>query len=174
MKIDQLAFHCPQERHELRIKQRFNLVNAAWIKDVVTSHSTIYSPGGGILSSGHNVALLQFNYDLGIELEIIKYIGGENFLSDVDEMHPCFSHVGIHLSKLEEMPNGDDNFSLLQETFTISHTSDFLTNPSSIGYGRRYHYRIFEMKHKDRIKYIKRIHPAPITIENEKENAKNS
>jgi hypothetical protein len=48
---------------------------------------------------------------------------------------------------------------LVQETFTTKHTSEYLTKEGSPGFGRKYHYRIFELSPGSYIKYIKRIHP---------------
>lgn len=160
MKMDQIAFCCNSKEQELAIKLHFNLQDKDWIHDIVTALSYHYSPGGMILSAGYNVAELMFNYDLGIELEILRYLGGENFLSDFSEEKPFISHVGIHLDDNEAMPESDDYMKCVQETFTVSHTSSYLTDKDSKGYGRRYQYRIFSFGYNNHIKYIRRVHPG--------------
>ena len=107
-----------------------------------------------------NEAYLQFNYDLGIELEIIRYTNGDNWHSPFGSANPMpfISHVGIHLDAHEPMPELPHGCRLAQETFTISHTSEYLTKGA--GAGRKYHYRIFELAPQTYIKYIKRIEPV--------------
>lgn len=159
MKIDQIALYCSTDKQADQIKAQFGLTNAQWIQDTVTARSIV----DGV--EGVNVAELQFNYDSGIELEILRYIDGPHWhLKNqafghlpADAEAPAFiSHVGIHLDDGEEFP-AMEHCKLVQETFTLSHTSEYLTTGPAKG--RLYHYRIFELSEGSYIKYIRRIHP---------------
>lgn len=158
MKIDQIAYYCNSDIAAQQLKEWFGLQDKEWIKDVVTGRSTMSI--GSRTYIAQNVAELQFNYDLGIELEILKYIQGDHFHMESSNLSskPYISHVGIHLEDHEDFPQMS-GAKLIQETFTISHTAEYLTKPGSPGYGRTYHYRIFQAQKGSFIKYIKRIHP---------------
>jgi hypothetical protein len=151
MKIDQIAFYCADEIEERELKIDLGLLHAQWIRDVVTAESDV--PPNGI---GVNQALLQFNYDLGIELEIIRYVGGRSW----HDRNPLafwgkrISHVGIHLDDDEPFPSMA-NASLVQETWTKKHTAEYLTK--GVAAGRLYHYRIYALSPGSYIKYISRI-----------------
>lgn len=161
MKIDQIAFYAANDEIEKSIKANFGLQNAVWIEDRVEADSILpqFDPNTSVRSVGK----LLFNYDLGIELEILRYVSGQNWHNfnpnwDLPTINPTggafVSHVGIHLGDDEEFPVVD--WKLVQETFTLSHTSEYLTKEGSPGYGRKYHYRIYEMTPGSYIKYIKR------------------
>ena len=155
MKIDQIAYYCATSHEADEVKSDLHIKNDAWIKDTVTAKSRVYKNNKVI--NCVNIAELQFNYQLGIELEIIRYISGEHWHPE-----PLFrkfiSHIGVHLDDDEPFPVL--RFSrIVQETQTISHTSQYLTDPKSPGYKRLYHYRIHEMAPGNYIKYIRRIHP---------------
>lgn len=159
MKIDQIAFYCNSERCVAEVKKWFNLQEAKWIQDTVTGQSIIADGCHTYVSQ--NVAELQFNYDLGIELEILHYVKGDNWhmFNPAFSNKPFISHVGIHLGDDEDFPVME-GAKLVQETKTLSHTGEYLTSPDSPGYGRKYHYRIFQTAPGHYVKYIKRIHPA--------------
>lgn len=157
MKIDQIAFYCSTDEQADQIKAQFGLTDAQWIKDTVTSISKVWD-----VQEQSNVAELQFNYDLGIELEILRYIRGPHWADPAQLLYssgfkvPFISHVGIHLEDGEEFP-AMEHCKLVQETWTIKHTAKYLTEGPAAG--RKYHYRIFELSHGSYIKYIRRIHP---------------
>lgn len=166
MKIDQIAFYCSTTQAEKDVKEFFGLEDAEWIHDRVTAHSSFgesiqhfNSELAGIPPSV-NIAELQFNYDLGIELEILKYTSGPSWhwTNPLNKGIPFISHVGIHIDNVNEFPS-DSKFPIVQETFTTSHTSEYLTKEGSPGYRRKYHYRIYEMSPGSYIKYILRINP---------------
>lgn len=152
MKIDQVAFYARSEDEANRIKAQFGLLDAQWIRDTVTARSIVRG------SEHQNVAKLQFNYDLGIELEILRYTSGANWheLNPLAVNDSFISHIGIHLEDGEEFPVME-HCKLVQETFTISHTAEYLTTGPAAG--RKYHYRIFELSPGSYVKYIRRIHP---------------
>jgi hypothetical protein len=167
MKMDQIAFYAANDELADQIKYQFGLVGREWIKDTVTANSSL-----GGTAPQVNIAELQFNYDLGIELEIIRYISGKHWHNenplDINAKLvmgkwisvPFISHVGIHLEDDEKFPE-IKTWKLVQETMTIKHTSEYLTKEGSPGFGRTYHYRIYEMSPGSYIKYIKRLHKAP-------------
>lgn len=160
MKMDQIAFYASNDVTRDNIKKLFGLSDAEWIKDVVTAKSLF--PDG---TFEINVAELEFNYCLGIELEILRYTSGRNWhsvgrsyqnpLSQKDYTPGFISHIGIHLDDGEEFPKME-GCPLVQETFTESHTSEYLT--TGAGKGRKYHYRIFQLSPGSYIKYIRRLH----------------
>lgn len=157
MKMDQIAFYAASDAQADQIKAQFGLTNAKWITDVVTARSKVWD-----LPEQTNRAELQFNYDLGVELEILKYVYGPHWhdpagLVGGNFKVPFISHVGIHLEDGEEFP-AMEHCKLVQETFTLSHTAEYLTTGPAAG--RKYHYRIFEMAGGSYIKYIKRLHPG--------------
>jgi len=171
MKIDQIAFYARTKDQEERIKVLLGLDTEPWVEDVVTAKS-LFPDGQWCINKGR----LQFNYSLGIELEILTYIEGRHWhLASGDHYamgapvsynqagNPLWgigrefiSHVGIHLDDGADFP-AMDGCTLVQETFTQSHTSEYLTTGG--GAGRKYHYRIFELAPGTYIKYIRRIHP---------------
>jgi len=162
MKIDQVAFYAATQAQSDAIKAMLGLTQEEWVTDTVTARSIV----NGV--DGQNVGELQFNYSLGIEVEILRYIeglswhnsnplAGNAFTRGILKA-PFISHVGIHLDDGEPFPEMI-GCRLVQETFTISHTGQYLTDPRSPGYGRKYHYRIFELSPGSYIKYIARVHP---------------
>lgn len=151
MKCDQIAFYCDTPEQEKEFKALFGLQDAEWIKDTVIANSSVF--GGRIQQ---NVAQLQFNYDLGIELEILRYVNGPSWHQSRPKDTPFISHIGLHLGDNEDFPKMK-NCALVQETWTLQHTSPYLV--TGAGAGRRYHYRIFQVGPTDFVKYIKRIHP---------------
>lgn len=150
-KMDQIAYYCQHERQANELKKLFGLQDADWVQDTVTAKSTVYGRNPVI-----NKAELQFNYDLGIELEILRYIEGPSWHTERPKNTAFISHVGIHLADGEEFPKMS-GCTLVQETFTLEHTAPYLT--TGAGAGRKYHYRIYEIGRQTYIKHIKRIHP---------------
>lgn len=150
MRMDQIAYYCATNSAEWKLKQYLNLANAEWIEDIVTARSTVFGKPPEV-----NVARLQFCYALGIELEIIRYLDGPHWHQNDLIDAPFISHIGIHLDDGEEFPPMI-GARLVQETFTQSHTSAYLT--TGAGAGRKYHYKIFQIA-KNYIKYIRRINP---------------
>lgn len=153
-KLDQTAFYCSTEKAELYVKRMFGLEHEPWVKDTVTAMSSVFGA-----EPARNIADLQFNYSLGHELEILHYREGPNWHQKTMMREPFISHVGLHLGDDEDFPNtdfaGNQLLRLVQETKTISHTSEYLT--TGAGTGRLYHYRIYEVAPGSYVKYIKRV-----------------
>jgi hypothetical protein len=149
--MNQIAFYCTTPAAEREVKRQFGLLQAEWVCDTVYAHCIVYD------KKCENVAELQFNYDLGVELEIIRYVKGDHWLSNyTDTARPFIGHIGIHVADGEPWPEIID-WKLVQQAETYAHTADHLTH----GYaaGRLYSYRIYEMSPGSYIKYIKRRHP---------------
>jgi hypothetical protein len=152
MKTDQIAYYCSNSRSEEFLKRSLGLADKEWIRDTVTGMSSVW---GG--QPQKNIGELQFNYDLGIEVEILRYTSGPFWHESVNfSSEPFISHVGAHLEDGEEFP-AFAGCRLAQETFTVSHTSEYLTTGAAAG--RLYHYKIFELRRGNYFKLIKRIHP---------------
>lgn len=152
--MNQIAFYCETPEEVERIKALFGLQDGNWIADTVTAMSSVY--GSGL---EQNIAELLFNYHLGVELEILRYVSGPSWhdirltsTANGRADSSFISHIGIHLDDNEDFPPMP-GCELVQETWTQSHTSEYL-----VANGRKYHYRIFELSPGSYIKYIKRIH----------------
>jgi hypothetical protein len=130
----------------------YGLDAASWLKDAVTARGIVYG------KTTTNVALLQFNLDLGIQLELIRYKSGlfwyQHMVNAVQA--PFIVHVGCHLADDEAWPLR--HAKVVQEVETISHTAPHLTHGGEFA-GRRYYYKIFQLNPHSFVKYIKRIHP---------------
>lgn len=165
MKIDQIAFYARHEDIDTQIKTALGLAEATWLSDIVTFKSKTWDASSGRLTGEdrYGVGLLQFNYDLGTEVEILRYLQGDHFHQLVNErrytqLEAFISHVGAHLSDGEEWPEML-TWPLIQETETISHTASVLTRPDSAAYGRRFVYRIHQIAPGQYFKLIRRVHP---------------
>ena len=158
MKIDQIAFYARSVEQIVEIKTMFGLLDAKWIEDQVTAKS-LFRDGKWCV----NKANLLFNYDLGIELEVLSYVDGDHWHINnplhITKLHeapqPFISHVGIHLADGEAFPEMV-GYKLVQETFTFNHMGEYF-GVGQPGHGRTYHYKIFEFTPGSYIKYIKRI-----------------
>lgn len=155
MKIDQIAYVCNTETDEEKLKKMLSLEKADWIQDRVSAKTKVWRENSSLIapSVGFNVAALQFNYDLGIELEILRYLEGPNW-HETNKEGLFFSHVGVHLAPGESFPEMA-GAKLVQETRTTEHTAEYLT--TGAGKGRTYHYKIFQISPGNFIKFIKRI-----------------
>lgn len=151
MKIDQLSFYVSTAEQETDVKRWFGLLEAEWLYDTVTAISAVRGS-----REAQSVGLLQFNYSLGIELEILRYLSGPHWLqARPDYGNVLISHIGLHLADNEPWPTGG---LLVQETTTIHHTNEHFHDPASPMYGRQYHYRIHELGPTSHVKYIRRLH----------------
>lgn len=141
LKIDQLAFLARNDQDEFMIKKLLRLHNADWVEDNVVAEG--YVRGFG--DEGRNVAKLLFNYDLGVEVEILRYVDGPNY-PDIGEVPSgTLAHIGMHIEKSKEIPPSLENFvfasPIIQQVVTKEHTNQFL-----IDSGRRYRYTIYDTK----------------------------
>ena len=167
MKIDQIAIAIREPKGFEELKEKFGLKE--WTDDIVTSLSIIGDPKNGHAKAVTNKAHLRFNYELGIELEVLQYLEGESFHDNnpMNQSRFFFSHIGIHVDDAEPMPDLD--LPLLQETFTREHTNKFFTDPQSRGYGRKYHYRIYQLAPGVIVKYIKRMYGTTLVSKSDEQ-----
>jgi len=134
-KIDQLAFISHSEADTRGIKAQLGLLDAEWTEDVCVASGEVR----GV--PGVNKARLLFNYDMGIEVEILQYLEGPNYASNLNGGRIC--HYGIHADSfsvregIREVPTFDAP--IIQRVKTHSHTNPFLLES-----GRRYQYTIYD------------------------------
>ena len=137
MKIEQIAFGA---KDPIKIIELFKttLGLTDWIEDEVSADGIVDG------RAANNIAKLYFNYQWGIELEILRYSSGANwhqFRNPLDL--PIFaSHMGYHCTeeqaqeKIVQMYTCGIN--VIQEVYTYKHT-----NPVIAG-KRLYHYIVFD------------------------------
>lgn len=134
-KIDQMAFISFGEKDTAAIKKALGLEEAQWIEDYVIAEGMV---------RGHaatNKARLLFNYDMGIEVEILQYLEGANYAERLAGGRIC--HYGIHADGFsvreghKKAPTFDAP--IVQQVETMSHTNPFLLES-----GRRYRYTIYD------------------------------
>lgn len=135
-RIEQIAIFLPRSSHIGIAKDLLGLAGMDdWSQDEVVAVGKVFDAK----YDGDNEGLLQFNYDSKIELELLHYIGGNNWM--MSEREPCISHFGMHCSEeeLEEWKKlfAGRSISIVQEVFTESHTNPVIKGK------RKYHYTIF-------------------------------
>ena len=149
MHMNQIAFYCATDEAERQVKDSFGLHDKDWIKDTVYSDVLVWG------MKGKNVAELQFNYDMGCEFEIIRYVEGPHWMQHIVTPKPFLAHIGIHLpDHLTTWPAVDPSWQLAQQAETYKHTAPHLNT----GYaaGRLYSYRIYEVSQHSFVKFIRR------------------
>lgn len=140
LKLDQIAFVARNDTEELLIKRMLRLQDANWVEDEVVASG--YVKGFG--DDQTNKAKLLFNYDLGIEVEILRYTEGVNYVEVGGVDSGNVAHIGFHLEKgqsLEQFQGLVFPSSLMQQVVTREHTNEFLLKS-----GRRYRYTIYDTK----------------------------
>lgn len=141
LKIDQIAFLARSYGDVAAIKKQFRLTDASWTTDTVVARGYVR----GSAPKAENTAQLHFNYDLGVELEILHYVDGDNYpdVGGVPSCHLC--HIGAHVQRDVRIPAALQGFVLaspiIQQVETISHTNSFL-----VSNGRRYKYTIYDTR----------------------------
>lgn len=143
LKIDQIAFACHSDEQEAEIKEQLGLSDAEWIEDEVVAFGRVGTEPEFHSTASRNRAKLLFNYDLGIEVEILRYLGGVNYL-DYLGLRKGVCHIGMHVEKGTPLQDSDVLDSLfpapiVQQVRTESHTNEFLLTS-----GRRYRYTIYD------------------------------
>lgn len=144
MVMNQIAFYCSTAGAEQQVKAIFGLQHAEWVRDTVYADVVVRG------RRGRNIAELQFNYDLGCELEIIRYVDGPHWMTHIMSSAPFLAHIGIHLEDGTDWPKIAD-WQLVQEADTYKHTA-----PHLIAAKKQYSYRIYEVNSHTFVKYIKR------------------
>lgn len=130
-KIDQVAYISHSETDTRRIKEALGLQDAEWVEDICVARGTVRG------KPSENKARLLFNYDMGIEVEILQYLEGDNYASNLSGGRIC--HIGIHSTVRPgpDVPTFPGR--IVQQVETLTHTNPFL-----IETGRQYRYTIFD------------------------------
>lgn len=131
-KIDQLAFISYGANDTWAIQKELGLLDAQWIEDICVASGEVRG------EPGVNKARLLFNYDMGMEVEILQYLEGPNYAEGLAGGRVC--HYGIHAHA--GMPAPSFGAKVVQRVKTRSHTNDFLVRT-----GRRYQYTIYDTLH---------------------------
>lgn len=141
LQIDQLAFVARNDNDEKLIKRMLRLEAAEWVVDRVTAVGYV----AGVEPNQTNYAKLQFNYDLGIEVEILRYEDGPNYVDHQSIPSGNLAHIGFHVEKGKSLPPRMRDFvfsaNVIQQVETQHHTNKFL-----IETGRRYRYTIYDTR----------------------------
>lgn len=130
MKIDQIAFAAYNDEDERWIKSVLGLTDAEWVEDQVVASGTVAG------QPGTNTAKLLFNYDYGIEVEILRYLDGPNYLEEQGIKGGQVCHIGMHYTGEGVVPSFGP---IIQQVETQSHTNPFLVEN-----GRKYRYTIYD------------------------------
>jgi hypothetical protein len=152
LKIDQIAFCARTDEDERALKARFRLDKADWVEDHVVAEGYVRGgrqPGEPRGLKNCNVAKLLFNYDLGIELEILRYLEGHNYVDQAEIPSGQICHIGAHVEKGVDITDPSHGLPIdfvipapiIQQVETVTHTNDFLVKS-----GRRYRYTIYDTK----------------------------
>jgi len=143
IKVEQLAIATSNPSRLIANLELILGIKGEWVHDTVTTKGKV---GIGAEDDDKTVAKLAFNYDLGLELEVLSYQSGPNWLAlkgkGMDEQ-PQISHVGMHVTQ-EEMhawkyKMAREGFSIIQQVITQEHTNPFLVEN-----GRKFEYVIFD------------------------------
>lgn len=156
-KLDQLAYASRSDADTNQIKEALGLNKSDWIFDKMVGETELYDlQTGKVIKTFETTAKLEFNYDNGIETEILQFTNGaNNYVEMLRVQTGDICHVGYHLGDDEDFDVVPDTHKLLFKTVTSSHTSPFLKKT-----GRKYEYRIYAVAnsgHRFVTKYIKRI-----------------
>ena len=101
LKIDQLAFLARSDKEEEQIKRLLRLQEADWVEDHVIAEGYVRGFGEKAI----NRAKLLFNYDLGVEVEILRYLEGANYPDVGNVPGGQLVHVGMHVEKGKQLPD---------------------------------------------------------------------
>lgn len=163
-KFEQIAFYTPNIEASKDVYRYLGC--KTWMDDTVTARGRVGQREQKEPNTIINVATLAFNYDLGIELELIKYNAGMNWHRKAgrieDDGHcsvPFLSHMAYHTEGMADEKKRllNSGFHIVQDVRTISHTSVPLMES-----GRRYNYVIFATRDVlgFDVKVIERIEPV--------------
>jgi hypothetical protein len=153
MKLDQIAYYAHNEDQVEKLKLQFGAYEGEWIEDIATGDVSVMNGPSGKTHEGLSRGRLRFNYDLGIELEILTYLEGPHWHMDKTDFllgRPFLSHLGFHMEKDERPPEKVMRDGLLVQVMnTTLHTNSYVNEKK-----RKYHYEIFKMPSGPDLKYI--------------------
>lgn len=144
-KLDQICYYAADMKARLKIKQLLGLEHATWISDTVTGDLSL-PPFAKIYASR---AFLEFNYDMGTEIEILTYLEGPHWHQE-NAKASFLSHQGIHVSDFFQM-----DAPMVQTMRTTGHTNRYLIEKK-----RTFMYHIYDTRRTLGLytKQIKRYH----------------
>lgn len=143
LRLDQIAFYVWDDEGEQKVKDMFGLQDAEWVEDHVVAEGRVMN--GRELVQGQNTAKLLFNYDLGIELEILRYVDGDNYCNHLGLANGQICHVGMHTDKgaplydEDELENMFPYAKVIQQVHTLTHTNEYVNSQN-----RKYRYTIYD------------------------------
>ena len=85
------------------------------------------------------MSTIPFKDGAGIELEILRYLQGRNYVEAFGVTGLC--HIGCHLREGEQPPVELHRIQVVQKVETTAHTSTYLQQM-----GRRYRYTIYDTR----------------------------
>lgn len=147
-RVEQVAMYVSDMDRAKANYARLGLTN--WVDDTVTGEVKVAY--GGNCKNGINIAHLSFNYDLGFELELIRYMNGPNWhhangrigaSGEPYDALPFPSHMSWHVEDMTESKSMilAAGFKIAQEVKTIAHT-----NPYLVANGRKFNYCVFDTR----------------------------
>lgn len=158
IKIDQVAIATKDSDKLIETLKQVGLTE--WIKDKVVATGSVRGE-----ENQTNEANLAFNYQMGIEFEVLEYTQGKSWHNELRKLEGdanFLSHIGFHLTDDKEVIAGGGEVILLsaeeklqeikakmlqlgykvaQEVLTDSHTNEYLLKQK-----RKYHYVIFDTR----------------------------
>jgi hypothetical protein len=163
MKIDQIAIYVPEGTDFMAVASALGLEHSDFISDEVVGTGYDYDYESPRRES-EVMATLHFNYDYGIELELLRFIEGGWNKNVGRGDDPFISHIGIHMDHGEFIPDAIANSAtLIYSLDTKNHTNKYLQER-----GRTYHYQIwrhplipFDLKFIWRVEASKAIEDKP-------------
>jgi len=136
MRIEQIAIAAKNPEKVIEHLAAIGLTD--WCHDEVVATGEVF----GV--KGTNTAELHFNYQLGFELEILKYVDGPNWHTQRNfaDQNTFASHMGLHVTaeqmELVKAKMEKARIRIAQEVYTDSHTNKFIDGK------RKYHYVVFD------------------------------
>lgn len=153
LKIDQIAIGTKDG--DKLVKTLSSLGLTEWTKDTVLAKGSVRG-----VENLENTAILHFNYQMGIEFEVLEYVFGESWHDKIriyENQEYILSHIGYHLvddmsrdpicqtaeEKLQEIKEKflAAGYKIAQEVWTQKHTNEYLIQQK-----RKYHYIIFDTR----------------------------
>lgn len=140
-KLDQVAFYAADlPRLTQRLSNQFGLTE--WVHDFAIGDGFVF--GVPVMDI---VGELWFNYQTGLEVELLRYHSPMNWHAVRDPrtpvMRPFFSHIGTHVEDMAvaRLPYEAAGWKVAQELWTKSHTNQYLKDR-----GRTYHYVVWDSR----------------------------
>lgn len=142
MKLEQIAIATNNPRKTMDfLNAIFSL--STWSQDTVIANAMVFGA-----EPEDNKAQLNFNYELGVELEVLEYQEGNNWHKArvaAGATFPFLSHIGYHCTEEEAQLQIElmraIGVGIAQEVFTTSHTNEVIAGK------RLYHYIVFDSAH---------------------------